>query len=495
VDPANPRDSNHNTTWRCNNKSPTGHESTYPPVRDPNRYNQANYCDLMGLWVDPDTGDWHGLIHNEFSPAPYGDRLHFDAIDLAISKNQGATWDIKEHILTSPYPTVRGDESVFTEDTYYWGAGDQRLHVDLASGYFYIWYGSRVVDKNGTWVLFYTHAARAPIAEKMRAGSWNKWYDGKWEEVGLGGRESSLVPTSWEVSGHVPADKEYKPSTPGKAAEQAAAGTAPKTTPLFWMDVSYNAYLGLYIGQPNNLDRSGKSPQEFYATEDLTTQKWMLIGDSGHYRTASEYRWLIDGGSRTSQSILGKHFRSYCSYGCSGGKTGEYVNLAIEASSPAAPIDASRAYTIQNGKHLFLTTADGAPNSSKAYAGSWRFTPTGDGAYTIADSYGALLSVGNKPKHREWGTQPHLAPAHASGSKHHDATAQQWWIIPARSAATNKLTGAVRIVNRYSGLALAVSDVEDRLVETTPGRFWDASAGSLATGRERAEQELLLAPL
>lgn len=484
ADPNNPVDTNGNTTWRCNHKSPTSKEATYPPF-DPNRYNQANYCDLMGLWVDPDTGDWYGLIHNEFTPAPYGDRLHFDAIDLAVSTDQGKTWDIKEHILTSPYPTKRDDSSVFSKETYYWGAGDQRLHVDLSSGYFYVWYGSRVVDKKGSWVLFYTHAARSPMKHKMRAGSWKKWYDGKWEEDGLGGRESSLVPTSWEESGHVPADKEYKPDTEGTAGEQAERGDAPKTTPMFWMDVSYNAFLGLWIGQPNNIDRSGNAPQEFYATDDLTSQKWSLIGDTGDaYHSASEYRWLIDAVSRTSQSIIGKDFRSYCSYGCSGDKNGEYVNLAIDGKA-AKPIDTEKKYVIGTGEQYLRVHKDGSATStgSKRAASHWKFKATGDGAYTITDESGGLLGVDNRSSARAWGTVPRIVRAADAN------VGQQWWIIPARSAKDNSPTGAVRIVNRYSGLVLALSSEKRRRAETTPGRFW---TDKHHVGRKASEQEIVL---
>lgn len=68
VNPSNPLDSNGNTTWRCNN-SPTGKIATWPPRGiAPNGkpwaldYSQKNNCDLMGLWIDPDTGDWYGLV-------------------------------------------------------------------------------------------------------------------------------------------------------------------------------------------------------------------------------------------------------------------------------------------------------------------------------------------------------------------------------------------------------------------------------------------------
>jgi hypothetical protein len=144
---------------------------------------------LAGVWVDPDTGDWVGLVHNEFSPQPYGDGLHFDGIDRAISSDNGKTWRITERIITSPYATTRGDESAFPQQTYSYGDGDPRLTVDIASGYFYVFYGSRVLNKGGSWVAFYAHVARAPMSGKMVAGSWEKYYAGSWSQPGVGGKE------------------------------------------------------------------------------------------------------------------------------------------------------------------------------------------------------------------------------------------------------------------------------------------------------------------
>ncbi|WP_318552050.1 hypothetical protein [Kitasatospora fiedleri] len=81
ADPANPRDSNANTVWRCDN-GPTGVTATAG-----GGYSLPNYCDLIGTWVDPDTGNWYGLVHNEFTGSPFGDGLHYDSIDYAVSTN------------------------------------------------------------------------------------------------------------------------------------------------------------------------------------------------------------------------------------------------------------------------------------------------------------------------------------------------------------------------------------------------------------------------
>ncbi|MFC9927728.1 RICIN domain-containing protein [Streptomyces sp. NPDC127190] len=490
VNPADPADRNDDTTWRCNN-SPTGREATYAPGGS--GYAQKNYCDLSGVWVDPDTGDWYGLVHNEFTPQPFGDRLHYDAIDYAVSTDRGRTWTIEDHVITSPYSTRRGDTTAFPNQTYSYGDGDQRLFVDTASGYFYVYYGSRIIDKSGGWKAFYEHVARAPISAKMAPGSWRKWYDGAWSQPGTGGRESNIVPAdAGHPTGYTPVTAEYDPANTGTAAEQIAAGTMPPTSPLFVMNITYDAYLGLYLGTPQAVDQSGGSPQYLYATDDLTTQKWHLVGDTGGYTTASWYRWFLDRANRTSATIVGRTFRSYCAFGCSHDASGEYVDLTVDSSAPAAPpVDTTRGYRIASGTGRVLAqSALGSATTSLARpAGTaretWRFTPTGDGAYTLTNTAtGRLLGVDSTPAGRAWGTRPTVTAAPAGGP----AVGQEWFLIASGP-------GTYRLVNRWSGLVLGLSATSARRAETTPLRTWtDTGGSSVGGGRSAAEQTLSLVP-
>jgi hypothetical protein len=493
VNPANSADRNDDTTWRCNN-SPTGREATYAPVGS--GYAQKNYCDLSGVWIDPDTGDWYGLVHNEFTPQPFGDGLHYDAIDYAVSTDRGRTWTIEDHVLTSPYSTERGDTTAFPNQTYSYGDGDQRLFVDTASGYFYAYYGSRIVDKKGGWKAFYEHVARAPISAKMAPGSWRKWYDGSWSQPGTGGRESNIVPVDTDhPTGYTPASAEYDPANTGTAAEQIAAGKMPPTSPLFVMNIAYDAYLGLYIGEPQAVDQSGNSPQYFYATDDLASQQWHLIGDTGAYTNASWYRWFLDSANRTSSAVVGRTFRSYCAFGCHHDASGEYVDVTIDTAAPAAPpVDSGRRYRIASGAGRVLAQASGgsATTSVAASTGSlresWVFTPTGDGAFTLANAAtGRLLGVDSgSTAGRAWGARPTVTAAPSGGP----AVGQQWFLIPNAGG-----DHSYRLVNRYSGLVLALSGTSTRRAETTAPRNWtDTSGSSVGGGRTEAEQTLSLTP-
>ncbi|WP_405860942.1 RICIN domain-containing protein [Streptomyces sp. NBC_00090] len=493
VNPANSNDRNNDTTWRCNN-SPTGLESTYAPAGS--GYAHRNYCDLAGVWVDPDTGDWYGLVHNEFTPEPFGDSLHFDAIDYAVSKDQGRTWSIKDHVITSPYSTTRGDTAAFPQQTYDYGDGDQRLFVDTASGYFYAFYGSRIVNKGGGWGAFYSHVARAPIAGKMAPASWQKWYNGGWSQPGKGGKESNMVPVgASSTTGYTPPAKEYSPFNSGTINQQVAAGTMPSTSPLFVMDITYNAYLGLYIGEPQNVDQSGNASQEIYATDNLTTQKWFRLGDTGTYKNASWYRWFLDSANRTSSGIIGKNFRSYCSFGCSGGSSAEYVNLSIESSAPAAPIDTSKTYRIANADGRVLAQLSGGntttsvPTATGASLESWSFTANGDGSHRIANaSTGQLLGVdSSSTTGRAWGAKPTVTTMPAGGP----TVGQQWFVIPGASAADDAPTGTYRLVNRYSGLVIGLSGTSGRLAETTPTRTWTNTTGNTVGGARTANEQTL----
>ncbi|MFD7165879.1 RICIN domain-containing protein [Streptomyces violascens] len=490
VNPANANDKNNDTTYRCNN-SPTGLEATYAVGNA--GYAQKNYCDLSGMWVDPDTGDWYGLVHNEFTPAPFNDGIHFDAIDYAVSKDQGRTWTIKDHAITSPYSTKRGDTTQFPHETYSYGDGDQRLFVDTASGYFYVYYGSRIVAKGGNWEDSLAHVARAPISSKMAKGSWQKWYDGHWSQPGVGGLESNMVPADGaSATGYTPVAGDYDPANAGTVSQQIAAGQLPAKSPLFVMNITYNAYLGLYIGEPEAVN--GTAPQRFYATDDLASQKWHLIGDTGGYTNNSWYRWFLDGANRTNSTIVGKTFRSYCSIDCHGGADGEYVDVTIGSSAPAAPpVDVTKSYRIGSGDGRVLAQVPGSSSTTSGASAtgsaleSWVFTADGDGSYRIANaSTGQLLGVASTSRAgRAWGAKPTLATAGSGGP----TAGQQWFILPVTS------TGSHRLVNRYSGLVLGLSAQAGRLAETTPTRTWTDTTGSTVGGaRSAAEQTLTLTP-
>ena len=486
---------NPDTTALCDN-SPTGVTATAAPSGS--GYSQRNYCDLLGVWVDPDTGTWYGLVHNEFTPQPFGDGLHYDAIDYAQSTDQGRSWTIEGHAITSPYSTARGDTGAFPNQTYDYGDGDQRLYVDYASGYFYVYYGSRIIPKGGVAGSEdgLAHVARAPISGKMATGTWQKFYNGSWTQPGVGGKESNLEPvTSAAPSGYTAPAQDYNPANTGDVDQQIAAGVLPSKSPLFVMNITYDAYLGLYIGEPEAVDQSSPKPQQFYATDNLATQKWYLIGDSGSYTSDSWYRWFLDDKNLTSSTVVGESFRSYCSIACAS-SDGEYAEVTISSSAPAAaPFDPAKTYRIASGDGQVLAQASGGSGtlSQSPSTGDtlqdWSFQANGDGSYRIADaSTGQLLGVASSAaSSRAWGTAPTVTAAGSGGP----AIGQQWWIIPGTDPSTGAATGTYRLVNRYSGLVLGLTSGSGAVAETTPARYWTNSTGNAVGGSRTANQQTL----
>ncbi|MBC6446029.1 RICIN domain-containing protein [Actinokineospora xionganensis] len=477
VNPNNSNDSNADTTWRCNN-SPTGLESTYAPAGS--SYSQRNYCDLAGVWVDPDTGDWYGLVHNEFTPQPFGDGMHYDSIDYGVSTDQGKTWTIRDHVITSPYSVKRNDTAAFPASTYYYGDGDQRLFVDYASGYFYVFYASRVLNKSGGGAVWLQHVARAPISQKMAPSSWSKWYNGAWQTPGVGGAESNIIPADGGGPGYTTPAEDYKPAATGSVASQVSSGVLPDNSQLAVMNIAWNAYLGLYIGTPqNNVAQATdtKTPLRFYATKDLATQKWFDLGLVVNQPNGAWYRWLLDSANLTSSTVLGKTFRSYCSFYCST-YSGEYATITIAPKStadlPASPVHSGATYRVGAGNGQFLTQSGSGLATTTANPTAWTFTPTGDGFHSVANrSTGHALGVGGDNAGRAWGAGVSLGAVTCA------PTVNQQWSIQATT------TGSYRLVNRYSGLALSLSGT----VVTAPQRNW-VNAGTAGDTRSPSAQTL-----
>jgi len=499
VNPANSADANNNTVWRCNN-STTGKAATPAPTGS--SYAYANYCDLIGTWIDPDTGNWVGLVHNEFTPQPFGDGMHYDAIDYAVSTDQGKTWAISGQVLTSPYSTKRNDTAAFPNQTYAFGDGDQRLFVDTASGYFYVYYGTRIINKAGVGDSKETnlaHVARAPISGKMATGTWQKWYDGAWSQAGVGGQESNIVPADQGTgSGYTPTNADYNPANVGTVTQQVAAGKVPAPADLTLLSVAWSPTLGKYIAEAQ---QHSNAPLAFYVSDDLATQKWYPIGDTGSgYTSAAWYRWLVDPATSTTGAIVGKTLRSFCAFDCSNKKQGDWVDISITPSSAvAAPFDLSKTYGIRSASGSSLA-ADSSANtvtstatSSTSTLQSWTFTATGDGSYTI-NNVGRNLALGvstASTTNRAWGTKPNLSTLAASGP----TTGQQWWIQ--RSVVSSSQTGAstptasYRLINRYSGLVISLSGTAGREAETTPYRNWANATGSAVGGTRNSNDQAI----
>ncbi|WP_186112501.1 RICIN domain-containing protein [Burkholderia gladioli] len=513
--------SQYDTRVLCNDRNPVAIALFGQPVTSRTGYTQADYCDLVGVWVDPDSGNWYGVVHNEL----FGNDPRVDAISYAISTDQGANWTLQDPILTSPYG--RGDPKT---PYYYYGDGDPRLYVDNVGGYFYIFYTSRIQGQNGNPGGFdnymWAHAARAPIKDKMKPASWQKFYAGKWQQVPgtnwtcdaataaatpcatapvSSSLESNIAgPTSdLGAQGGPAADgtgsERFVPPAQG-AGDLLSAGYTNGTMRV--MNVAWNLYLQKYVAvaedraitKPGTRDFDYNGPAstlKFYVSDDLATQQWRFAG-SVPYQTASWYRWFTDSVSKTASDTLGNRFRTYCVYGKCQTYGAEYADVTI---TPDASRDAaSLAYADAGGMRLAVKSApvqayvvhpgNGGTNLPAAASGAWTLGALGDGFFTLQLG-GRYLGVGSGNAGRAWGAAP-VWSSSAGGVQ------QQWYFQKIGSGGS----GGYRIVNRYSGLALNVSGTaltsDLAGVTTVPIRSWDAAAGASIPVWPQAGQALRL---
>ncbi|MDW5264591.1 MULTISPECIES: hypothetical protein [Acidobacteriaceae] len=472
-------------------------------------YADGNFCDLVGVWVDPDSGDWYGVVHNELYP----NIPRIDVISYAISKDHGKTWTLRGPIATSPYGAAN------KKDAYYdYGEGDPRLVVDTGSGYFYLFYNSRIMKPSGKGFSGHEweHVSRARIRDKMAPASWEKYYNGSWSRLpGIDWTcdPSGPVPcktgdTASSLASSIGGDNDptisqtfVQPTSKQTAAELAKYSNST----LHTASVSWNVYLGKYIAFAEDRDLLVKSGDfddftdrmSFYVSDNLATQKWTYAG-SVPYRNASWYRWLVDSGNLTSSKTIGSTFLAYCSINCSNPKNdSEYIKIAVSLSSNATPpVYFSNAAGLENESHAYsIVHADSHRSAASSQGDSWEFVAVpGDAGFFNIRHGKKYLGVAGGNAGRAWGAKVKLSSLISSAHGPTEMSRQQWYFERIDAGKdTRVVTAQYRLINRYSGLALSFAG--DRLAAkkladavTAPIRDWDASAGTFKVWKA-ADQE------
>ena len=253
-------------------------------------YADGNFCDAVGVWVDPDTGNWYAIVHNELYP----NIPRVDVISYAISKDHGKTWSLQVPIVTSPYGL--GNKKDFYYD---YGEGDPRLVVDTSAGYFYLFYNSRIMKPSGSGFSGHEweHVSRAPISKKMAPESWEKYYNGSWSQTpgmewtcdaaGSSPCGAGEIASSQASSIGPDGDPTINQKFVQPVSKQTAADFATYTNSLLHTaSVSWSVYLQKYIAFAEDRNLSGKSGDDddaidtmkFYVSDDLSEQKWTYAG-------------------------------------------------------------------------------------------------------------------------------------------------------------------------------------------------------------------------
>jgi hypothetical protein len=148
---------------------------------------------------------YHAEQATYFPPYRYPDPLRdqnsfYSHLGLAKSTDEGLTWTDLGAIVraNTPYsPQVAGLE-----------IGDSNLIADRAGRYLYVYFPDRIVG--GTSDTFLS-VARAPMAALLDQAfdhgppaSFTKYNDGRWDQPGLGGRSSTLLPAPYPAYAGAP---------------------------------------------------------------------------------------------------------------------------------------------------------------------------------------------------------------------------------------------------------------------------------------------------
>ncbi|WP_266158609.1 RICIN domain-containing protein [Dyella silvatica] len=485
--------SQYNTQTLCTTDSPvyTDYYTNTGQSPGPGAYADGNFCDAIGVWVDPDTGNWYGIVHNEIYPNSY----RVDALSYAVSTDHGATWSQKTPIATSAYGI--SDSSVPYHD---YGDGDPRLLVDTASGYFYVMYLTRVQDVNDASHNFWTRIMRAPISQKFATTSWQKYYNGGWtQSAGIvwvcDAYETTCAQglTAANLESNIGPDGDPTKAEQVKwpASARSADDLSGFTNPLLGLQLSWNVYLQSYITA--GFDGTNIN---FYTTPDLVSEAWTYAGSAPYAASGPWYTWMLDAGNQSSAQVTGKSFYEFCVIDCSTYDS-EYTPFSVSLNSGTT---VPAYYTGYNGvtssTNTYVITHANNPSTTATAASRWTFVPVGDGFFYVKQG-SQYLQVADGDTGREWGALVSLAAPMASGMSAPELSRQQWRFE--KITAIGGVTPSVpqyRLINRYSNSALSfTSTVFDSgyfgLAVTAPMRDWDPSAGSTYSSWHAADQELI----
>jgi hypothetical protein len=145
---------------------------------------------LGGVWYDAAEKRLYAPMHCE--QGGYAG-IVLREIHLASSTDKGLTWKYEGRLLTRDGPAG----AVRTGPDFSWlfwdgGDGDHVIYLDEKGGYIYLFTNHYTWPKTGSpAAAFLRHrVARCAIADKMAPGKWQKFYNGRWSEPGVGGKAS-----------------------------------------------------------------------------------------------------------------------------------------------------------------------------------------------------------------------------------------------------------------------------------------------------------------
>ncbi|MCS0499881.1 hypothetical protein [Protaetiibacter mangrovi] len=382
---------------------------------------------LTNVWIQPGTGTWYGIVHSEFN-LPNGNYAR--QVGLATSSNLGLTWNWAGWILTQDASFVAPAGA--PAGSYTFGVGDQRLVVDTAGGYFYLFYATGYRDpvNHSSQQSKYMHynAARCPIANIATTTCWTKWYGSSFSEAGIGGHDGTVMPFTGIIHYGDPAGQ-----------------FSYEDTPAF----TYSTALNKFIAMGHDW---------ISTTTDLTNQAWSspVTLTGGTATDNCWYLWPVDPATGSTYSV-GSSFRLYGNAtGLSGCAVRARYATVDTSGNPAATTSwsASNGYTHNQWRSEYATSRGGTTFLPMEYV-----TAAGGNQYQWkgSETYCTVFS----------GTQQH--PGYACDSS-------RTWQAPISATVTLGSDGSIQVPGSCGNTA----GVTVRILKNTT-QIW-AGAAAITNG-------------
>ena len=164
--------------------------STPAPVTLPRPSRPGNVW-IEAVWQDTETRVLYGWYHFEPADLDCGNGLTAPLIGAAISRDGGATWEDQGIVLENSYPVDCGWLNGFFAG----GNGDFSVILGPEGKYFYFLFSNYKgpIEQQGVGI------ARSAVADRGQPGTVQKYYQGGWNEPGLGGKVTAIfrTPTGW----------------------------------------------------------------------------------------------------------------------------------------------------------------------------------------------------------------------------------------------------------------------------------------------------------
>jgi hypothetical protein len=141
------------------------------------------------MWYDTSEKKIYAPMHCEVESY---NGLVMRKIHLASSTDKGLTWKYEGLLLSRDDPGSLRQPPEFSGLTWNGGDGDFILYVDKRGGYIYLFTNHYTQPKAGSpGAGFCRHCvARCAITDKMAPGKWKMFYNGDWNQPGIGGKAS-----------------------------------------------------------------------------------------------------------------------------------------------------------------------------------------------------------------------------------------------------------------------------------------------------------------